>query len=63
MIVLTQELVLVTTPTEKLDVVGVVSATSFFGDGSNLSGITKVLHSPLVLGIRELYLPVLHLVR
>tara|TARA_A100001201_G_scaffold142221_1_gene139808 strand:+ start:396 stop:1310 length:915 start_codon:yes stop_codon:yes gene_type:complete len=29
-----------TTPTEKLDVVGVVSATSFFGDGSNLSGIT-----------------------
>ena len=29
-----------TTPTESLDVVGVVSATSFFGDGSNLSGIT-----------------------
>ena len=29
-----------TTPTERLDVVGVVSATSFFGDGSNLSGIT-----------------------
>jgi hypothetical protein len=29
-----------TQPTEKLDVVGVVSATSFFGDGSNLSGIT-----------------------
>ena len=29
-----------TTPTENLDVVGVVSATSFFGDGSNLSGIT-----------------------
>ncbi len=28
-----------TTPTEKLDVVGVVSATSFFGDGSNLTGI------------------------
>ena len=29
-----------TTPTVKLDVVGVVSATSFSGDGSGLSGIT-----------------------
>ena len=29
-----------TQPSEKLNVVGVVSATSFFGDGSNLSGIT-----------------------
>ena len=29
-----------TSPVEKLNVVGVVSATSFFGDGSNLSGIT-----------------------
>ena len=29
-----------TVPTERLNVVGVVSATSFFGDGSNLSGIT-----------------------
>ena len=28
------------TPKEKLNVVGIVSATSFFGDGSNLSGIT-----------------------
>lgn len=28
-----------TTPTEKLDVVGVVSATSFYGDGSELTGI------------------------
>ena len=28
-----------TTPTEKLDVVGVVSATSFYGDGSALTGI------------------------
>ncbi len=27
-------------PTTALDVVGVVSATSFFGDGSDLSGIT-----------------------
>ena len=29
-----------TTPVEKLNVVGVVSATQFFGDGSELSGIT-----------------------
>ena len=29
-----------TSPKEKLNVVGVVSATSFFGDGSSLSGIT-----------------------
>jgi hypothetical protein len=29
-----------TIPTEALSVVGVVSATSFFGDGSELSGIT-----------------------
>ena len=29
-----------TTPDAKLDVVGVVSATQFFGDGSELSGIT-----------------------
>tara|TARA_B100000902_G_scaffold295478_1_gene282300 strand:+ start:104 stop:631 length:528 start_codon:yes stop_codon:yes gene_type:complete len=29
-----------TTPTVTLDVVGVVSATSFSGDGSNLTGIT-----------------------
>ena len=29
-----------TQPTEKLDVVGVVSATSFFGNGANLTGIT-----------------------
>ena len=29
-----------TIPTEALTVVGVVSATSFFGDGSDLSGIT-----------------------
>ena len=28
------------TPDAKLDVVGVVSATTFYGDGSNLSGIT-----------------------
>ena len=29
-----------TIPKEKLNIVGVVSATSFFGDGSSLSGIT-----------------------
>ena len=29
-----------TAPTEALDVVGVVSATSFFGSGANLTGIT-----------------------
>jgi len=29
-----------TSPVEKLNVVGVVSATSFYGDGSSLSGIT-----------------------
>ena len=29
-----------TSPVEKLNIVGVVSATSFFGDGSSLSGIT-----------------------
>ena len=30
-----------TSPTEKLNVVGVVSATSFFGDGSNLDGVAS----------------------
>ena len=30
-----------TSPTEKLNVVGVVSATSFFGDGSNLEGVAS----------------------
>ena len=30
-----------TQPTEKLQVVGVVSATSFFGDGSNLEGVAS----------------------
>ena len=29
-----------TSPVEKLNVVGVVSATSFYGDGSELSGVT-----------------------
>ena len=30
-----------TSPVEKLNVVGVVSATSFFGDGSNLDGVAS----------------------
>ncbi len=30
-----------TTPAEKLNIVGVVSATSFFGDGSNLDGVAS----------------------
>ena len=30
-----------TSPVEKLNVVGVVSATSFYGDGSNLDGVTS----------------------
>ena len=30
-----------TSPVEKLNVVGVVSATSFFGDGSNLEGVAS----------------------
>ena len=29
------------TPVEKLNIVGVVSATSFFGDGSNLDGVAS----------------------
>ena len=29
-----------TTPTATLNVVGVVSATSFYGDGSNLTGVS-----------------------
>ena len=30
-----------TTPDAKLDVIGIVSATSFFGDGSNLEGVSS----------------------
>jgi hypothetical protein len=39
-----------TSPVEKLNVVGVVSATSFYGDGSNLQGVatTKIL----TIGVR-----------
>ena len=30
-----------TSPTEKLDIVGVISATSFFGDGTGLTGVAS----------------------
>ena len=30
-----------TNPTAKLNVAGIVSATSFFGDGSNLEGVAS----------------------
>ena len=39
-----------TSPTEKLNVVGVVSATSFFGDGSNLEGVST--SKQLTIGVR-----------
>ena len=39
-----------TQPTEKLDVVGVVSATSFYGDGSNLQGVAT--SKQLTIGVR-----------
>ena len=39
-----------TTPTEALTVVGVVSATSFFGDGTNLTGVSA--STQLTIGVR-----------
>ena len=36
-----------TTPTAKLNVAGIVSATAFYGDGSNLSGIATNLVSSI----------------
>jgi len=39
-----------TTPTEALTVVGVVSATSFYGDGTNLSGVSA--STQLTIGVR-----------
>ena len=39
-----------TTPTESLTVVGVVSATSFFGDGTNLTGVS--VPTQLTIGVR-----------
>ncbi len=41
-----------TSPVEKLNVVGVVSATSFFGDGSNLEELQVhdlELHFPMLI--------------
>ena len=39
---LTIKLVLVVTnPDAKLDVIGIVSATAFYGDGSNLEGVAS----------------------
>ena len=36
-----------TSPTEKLNVIGIVSATSFYGDGSGLTGVanTAIINS------------------
>ena len=39
-----------TSPVEKLNVVGVVSATSFFGDGTNLTGVSA--SRQLTIGVR-----------
>jgi hypothetical protein len=36
-----------TLPVSKLNVVGIVSATSFYGDGSNLSGISLEKYNEL----------------
>jgi hypothetical protein len=39
-----------TIPTEKLDVVGVVSATKYYGDGSELTGVS--VSNTLTIGVR-----------
>ena len=40
-----------TTPDAKLDIVGIVSATSFFGDGSGLTGISSVSFATTSFGL------------
>ncbi len=40
-----------TTPDAKLDIVGIVSATSFFGSGANLTGISSVSFATTSFGL------------
>ena len=40
-----------TTPDAKLDIVGIVSATSFFGDGANITGISSVSFATTSFGL------------
>ena len=40
-----------TTPDAKLDIVGIVSATSFFGDGSGITGISSVTFATTSFGL------------
>ena len=42
------------TPDAKLDIVGVVSATEYYGDGSNLTGIVAGAHCRHRMEHREL---------
>ena len=46
-----------TSPVEKLNIVGVVSATSFFGDGTGLTGVAStdnIITGLLLLSLVEL---------
>ena len=40
-----------TTPDAKVDIVGIVSATSFFGDGANITGISSVSFATTSFGL------------
>ena len=40
-----------TTPDAKLDIIGIVSATSFFGDGANITGISSVSFATTSFGL------------